>query len=67
MAKINTYLITILFVFSLQINTHEGWEAEKYPPEQAHAPSPLPDRVVLTWEDDPATLLLEALPQENRK
>jgi 3',5'-cyclic AMP phosphodiesterase CpdA len=55
MAKINTYLITILFVFSLQINTHEGWEAKKYPPEQAHAPSPLPDRVVLTWEDNPAT------------
>ena len=34
---------------------HEGWMPSKYSPEDAHEPSPLPDRVVLTWEDDPAT------------
>ena len=28
---------------------------KKYPNEMAHIPTPLPDRVVLTWNDDPAT------------
>ena len=28
---------------------------EKYSAEIAHIPSPLPDRVVLTWNDDPAS------------
>ena len=26
----------------------------EYPPEMSHIPTPLPDRVVLTWNDDPA-------------
>ena len=54
MHKINIISL-IFFLLSFHISTHEGWEATKYPPEQAHAPSPLPDRVVLTGEDNPAT------------
>lgn len=57
MAKINTYLITILFVFSLQINTHEGWEAT----------GKLYDKFTLEKREGLPNLLLEALPQENRK
>ena len=53
------YLLRILFFFSALISftlfSHQDGEVNKYSPEQAHAPTPLPDRVVLTWEDDPAT------------
>lgn len=31
------------------------WKPTKYGEIEAHAPSPLPDRVVLTWNADPAT------------
>ena len=48
-------LTFLLLVLSLNMVSHEGWEATKYAPVDAHAPTPLPDRVVLTWEDDPAT------------
>jgi 3',5'-cyclic AMP phosphodiesterase CpdA len=34
---------------------HAEWQPAVYPVEEAHAPSPLPDRVVLTWSDDPTT------------
>jgi len=35
---------------------HDGaWQAEPYAPSMIHAPTPMPDRVVLTWSDDPAT------------
>jgi hypothetical protein len=34
---------------------HEHWEPTPYAEADAHAPSPLPDRVVLTWNGDPAT------------
>ncbi len=27
----------------------------RFPAAKAHAPSPLPDRVILTWDDDPST------------
>jgi 3',5'-cyclic AMP phosphodiesterase CpdA len=33
----------------------ESWEAALYAPAMAHAPTPIPDRVVLTWSADPAT------------
>ena len=35
-------------------NTGE-WQPTEYPLAKAYAPTPLPDRVVLTWSDDPAT------------
>lgn len=35
---------------------HAGdWRPVVYAPELEHAPSPMPDRVVLTWSEDPAT------------
>ena len=40
---------------SCGISSHDESKVAKYSSELAHAPSPLPDRVVLTWEDDPAT------------
>ena len=53
------YLIRILFLFSVLVSfklfSHQDGEVVGYSPELAHAPTPLPDRVVLTWEDDPAT------------
>ena len=55
MQKVITFSFILIFILSFRINSHEGWEATQYPSEQAHAPSPLPDRVVLTWEDNPAT------------
>jgi phosphodiesterase/alkaline phosphatase D-like protein len=36
-------------------NSPETWEPRPHSPAEAHAPTPLPDRVVLTWSDDPAT------------
>jgi len=36
-------------------HSHPHWEPSTYAPEQAHKPTPLPERVVLTWSEDPAT------------
>ena len=46
-----------LFIFSISVNiqSHPDSSIKKYPNEMAHTPTPLPDRVVLTWNDDPAT------------
>ena len=41
--------------FCLNIIAHTNSITEKYPEEMAHLPSPLPDRVVLTWNDDPSS------------
>ncbi|OUT98590.1 MAG: hypothetical protein CBB90_13510 [Gammaproteobacteria bacterium TMED30] len=41
--------------FSSWVNAHEDWQAKEYSREAAHKPTPLPDRVVLTWSGDPAT------------
>ena len=53
------YLLRIIFFLSILVSfnlfTHQDGEVIRYSSEQAHAPTPLPDRVVLTWEDDPAT------------
>lgn len=35
-------------------HAHETWKPTAYPDADAHAPRPLPDRVVLTWTADPA-------------
>ena len=51
----NLSLYFLIIILSLGINSHENWEPTKFSPKLAHEPSPLPDRVVLTWEDDPAT------------
>ena len=37
------------------VSAHDDWQATEYSRDAAHVPTPLPDRVVLTWEDDPAT------------
>jgi 3',5'-cyclic AMP phosphodiesterase CpdA len=34
---------------------HDDWKPTAYPEAAAHAPTPLPDRVVLTWNGDPAS------------
>lgn len=46
------FFFVCLVCLSWASNAHE---ATLYPAEEAHAPTPLPDRVVLTWEDNPAT------------
>ena len=48
-------ILSCLFIFSiLNVNAHETWSGKIFS-EMAHLPSPLPDRVVLTWNDDPAS------------
>lgn len=49
--------IFIFLCISFCINTiaHEKSSAEEFTKEMAHLPTPLPDRVVLTWNDNPAT------------
>ncbi len=45
-----------LFIsFCLSINAHENWNKKDFSQEMAHLPTPLPDRVILTWNDNPAT------------
>ncbi len=34
---------------------HSSWKPVRYADAAAHAPRPLPDRIVLTWSDDPAS------------
>lgn len=46
--------------FAAALSAHEviapaGWKAKLHPDVHVHAPSPLPDRIVLTWNGDPAT------------
>ena len=49
------FFILFLILCSLNSVAHDKGKATEYSAELAHAPTPLPDRVVLTWEDDPAT------------
>ena len=45
-----------LFIFlCLNSVAHPNEATKEYSKELAHNPSPLPDRVVLTWNEDPAT------------
>ena len=55
MQYISKLVIFFLIIFSFNLIGHQDDDGMKYSPELAHAPMPLPDRVVLTWEDDPAT------------
>ena len=41
--------------FCISTEAHDGQEQIPFSAQKAHAPTPLPDRVTLTWEDDPAT------------
>ncbi|MEM8767478.1 MAG: fibronectin type III domain-containing protein [Pseudomonadota bacterium] len=43
------------FVHPHDTEAAEDWQPTEYAPAMAYAPTPLPDRVVLTWSDDPAT------------
>jgi hypothetical protein len=58
---IRYYLIMFnhrLFIFifvSLNLFTHPELDQQKYSLDNSYLPSPLPDRVVLTWNDDPAS------------
>ena len=46
-------LLAILFVNDLL--AHDDWQPKQYSAPETYAPSPLPDRVILTWEDNPST------------
>ena len=46
-------LFCLSFSFFLNVNAHQNWNGKNFS-EMAHLPSPLPDRIVLTWNDDPA-------------
>ena len=47
-------LFCLSISFFLNVNAHQNWNEKNFS-EMAHLPSPLPDRVVLTWNDDPAS------------
>lgn len=57
--RIRSWLIIVLcgpaMLSAHETDPHDGWRPSPYAPALAHAPTPLPDRVVLTWRDDPAT------------
>ena len=56
MSYFSTFILTlIILISSFYVGAHESWEPTVYSSINAHAPTPLPDRVVLTWEEDPAT------------
>ena len=48
-------LFLLSISFCLNAISHQNWIAKEFSQEMAHLPTPLPDRVVLTWNDDPAT------------
>ncbi len=55
MRQFKKLLVVLAVICSWNVSAHEEWQAVEYPDSAAHAPTPLPDRVVLTWEDNPAT------------
>ena len=53
-------LLFLLLAVSSAGSAHDNhgpslWKPVRYPDAAAHAPRPLPDRIVLTWSADPAT------------
>ena len=48
-------LLPILFIPAGTAQEIAAWKPTLYAEKAAHAPRPLPDRVVLTWNGDPAT------------
>jgi 3',5'-cyclic AMP phosphodiesterase CpdA len=54
--QIKTLIFFLLTCFICEkVLPHDDWKATEYSAEKVYAPTPLPDRVVLTWEGDPAT------------
>ena len=54
--QIKTLIFFLLTGFICEkVLPHDDWKATEYSAEKVYAPTPLPDRVVLTWEGDPAT------------
>ena len=51
----STFTLVIGLLFFSQTIAHDEWEAVEYSREAAHVPTPLPDRVVLTWKGNPST------------
>ena len=49
------FLYLFVIFFSLNILAHPISSIKKFSDDNAHLPSPLPDRVILTWNDDPST------------
>ena len=54
MKNYHAYLLIIL-LFSNFGFAHEDWAPLEYSRIKANEPTPLPDRVILTWEDDPSS------------
>ncbi|HSH09610.1 MAG TPA: metallophosphoesterase family protein [Oceanipulchritudo sp.] len=55
-----TYPAFLALLLPAMLVAHEGadhadWKPAQYPAAQIHAPTPVPDRVILTWNNDPAT------------
>ncbi|XZE51748.1 fibronectin type III domain-containing protein [Planctomycetaceae bacterium SH139] len=52
-------LLSAAFVFAIDASTTSAHEGHTNPvavkPTEMYAPSPIPDRIVLTWADDPTT------------
>ena len=49
------FSLIFMSLLSLLVSPHDGWKATKLSETIAHTPSVLPDRVVLTWNDNTAT------------
>ena len=49
-----SFSLIFFSLLSFLVFSHDNWKATKLSEEIAHAPSVLPDRVVLTWNDNPA-------------
>ena len=53
------HVLASFLVFGLSVSAHDSqvheWKPTAYAAKLAHAPRPLPDRIVLTWAGDPAT------------
>ena len=49
--------LSLALTFALPLLAHEDalHPPTPYPEKEAHAPRPLPDRIILTWAGDPAT------------
>lgn len=52
-----TSLVTLILVSMAHGHEGEDHAPEAYAPVEQHYPTPLPDRLVLTWSEDPATTI----------
>ena len=51
----NKVFLFLCITFCINTIAHEKWNAKEFPSEMGHQPTPLPDRIVLTWNDNPVT------------